>query len=483
MNFKKNRKKDYEPDPFRKSDRRTFLQFITDNKKLVMPLILIVAVCLTVLIALHANQRIVEETYAGTGADPGETQETIDPKLTALKENTNQDIEDLVMTYFDAYSRGDMDTIKSLYEGLEEADELKLKEVSKYIDSVDSVKIYTKPGLDEGTWIAYIYTEVTFKGYKKAFPGMQTMYICSRNDGSLYINGDVVEGKVADYISEVSLQADVVDLNNSVAAEYNDLITGDEELSKFLGEMSAQIQVSVDEALATMEAGDSSVAEEEESSAGEAGNGEGEDTETPEEDGKVIIKALDVVNIRTSDSETADKISKTQKGQELEEIELLPNGWSKIKYEGREAYVKSEYFELVSGKRKEAAATSRASSATEASSASDTASSGTSAQTAQASSEASSQTAQASASAAASTSTSASSASASSSETVVVGQKTGRMKVMESVKLRSGQGTDSTAYMTLYPGTFVDVTENYANGWSKVKYGERTGYIKSEFLE
>ena len=472
MNFKKNRKKDYEPDPFRRSDRRTFLQFITDNKKLVMPLILIAAVCLTVLIALHANQRIVEETYAGTGTDPGTEEASMETGLTPLVENTDENIEKLVMAYFDAYGRGDMETIRSLYEGLEDTEELKLSEVSKYIDSVDSVKIYTKPGPDEGTWIAYIYTEVTFRGYNKALPGMQTMYICTRDDGSLYINGDVVEGKVADYISEVSLQADVVDLNNSVAAEYNDMITGDEELSRFLGEMSAQIQVSVDEALATMEAADATEGQSDEEETPEETQGT---DETDTQSDKVIIKALDVVNIRTSDSETADKISKTQPGQEFEELELLPNGWSRIRYENREAYVKSEYFELVSGKRKEttSAAASSSASATEASSTSDAASSASSSAAA----------ASSSSSAASASSSSATAASSEKTEAVKVGQKTGRMKTIDSVKLRSGQGTDTQAYMTLYPGTFVEVIENYANGWSKVKYEERTGYIKSEFLE
>ena len=57
------------------------------------------------------------------------------------------------------------------------------------------------------------------------------------------------------------------------------------------------------------------------------------------------------------------------------------------------------------------------------------------------------------------------------------------MMVKETVKFRKGQSTDSEVLATLYAGTTVNVVEQYASGWAKVEYNNKTGYVKSEFLE
>ena len=61
--------------------------------------------------------------------------------------------------------------------------------------------------------------------------------------------------------------------------------------------------------------------------------------------------------------------------------------------------------------------------------------------------------------------------------------KSGKMKVTDSVKFRKEASTESDALATLYAGTSVNVVEQYTNGWSKVEYNNKTGYIKSEFLQ
>jgi uncharacterized protein YgiM (DUF1202 family) len=53
------------------------------------------------------------------------------------------------------------------------------------------------------------------------------------------------------------------------------------------------------------------------------------------------------VNVRSSDSETADKIGKAAAGTELKRTEIRVNGWSKVEFEGKEAYIKSDYLEVV----------------------------------------------------------------------------------------------------------------------------------------
>ena len=73
-------------------------------------------------------------------------------------------------------------------------------------------------------------------------------------------------------------------------------------------------------------------------------------------------------------------------------------------------------------------------------------------------------------------------ADSSSASKTVSSAATGKMKVSESIRLRKSESTDSEVLEMIYAGGTVNVIEQYANGWAKVEYNKKTGYIKSEFL-
>ena len=470
-NFTGNRK---DQNPFSRQDKRNFWEFISDNKKIVMPVVLILAVALTVGIALNANKR--DKSVSGDNdifTNINEDGSYVIPEVD-LEKNAYEDVNALMKTYFDAYATGDMDTIKSIYVGLESTEELRLQEVSQYITGVPTIDVYTKPGPVDGSYVAYAYTEVLFQGYDTPLPGMQTMYVCTDDTGKLYINGDVVDDRVTEYISNISLQADVVDLNNKVAAQYNDIIAANEELATFLSDMSANIQVSVGEALAAIESGEQLPAS---ADAGAEGSDEaaeqtteaGEEQEQPANTRK--IKAIDAVNVRSSDSETADRIGQIATGDVCTELEALGNGWSKIEYQGGTAYVKSEFFEEVVENDDSAAneASSEETAAEDTADAEETTLQETAAEeipTEETPTEETDQAAE---------------ETSSTSSGVDIYAK-GKMTVSETVRLRKAQSTEAESLANIYPGEKINVVEQYANGWAKVEYNGDTGYIKSEYL-
>ena len=51
------------------------------------------------------------------------------------------------------------------------------------------------------------------------------------------------------------------------------------------------------------------------------------------------------VRVRASASESGDKLGTAYVGEKLEVIMKQADGWTKIKYNGRTAYVKSDYVE------------------------------------------------------------------------------------------------------------------------------------------
>jgi uncharacterized protein YgiM (DUF1202 family) len=465
--------------------------FLSDNKKFLMPIILLVAVVITIIIALGANKRTKGAVQTSTAETEASTYEV--PQV-SMELNAYPEVNALVEKYYAASAAGDADTLSQIYKGLDDTEILKSVAASEYIEKFENIDVYTKPGPVEGSYVAYVYNEVKLYEYDANVPGLETLYICSDDNGELYINGDIADINELDYLKQINVQEDVIDLNNKVASSYNEMVSADEQLAELLTKMRSGLQVSVGEALATSEA-----TAPDESTKEDTGDDDQDDTVVVSR----VIRATDVINIRSSDSETADILDRTTKGQEFKELEALANGWSKVEYKGEEAYVKTEFFEVVSEERvaKEEAGQSETDNAgagaaedTEnAEGTEDAAAENDNDTNADAANNASSDTKDKTSETAAQSSTddkkTESSADASSKEESskkVSDAKTGKTVVEQSVKLRKEQSTDSESQATIFAGGTVNVLEQYENGWAKVEYVDKkktlTGYIKSEYL-
>ena len=448
-----------------RNDKKDIFGFLGDNKKILMPAILVVAVAVTIVIALSANKRTAVNVQTNTA----ETEASVfEIPQQEMELNAYPEVNALVEKYYEASANGDSDTLSSIYKGLDDTEILKAVAASEYIEKFENIDVYTKPGPVPGSYVAYVYNEVKLYEYDGDVPGLETLYICTDDSGNLYINGDIADINELDYLKQINVQADVIDLNNKVATSYNEMVSADEKLAELLTKMRSGLQVSVGEALATSEA-----AAPNESSEGSSDDEADDDTVVVSR----VIKATDVINIRSSDSETADILDRTTKGQEFTEIEALANGWSKIQFKDTEAYVKTEFFDVVSEER--VAASDVSSNTEENAEGEDQNGEETSAEAASSASTASDQADETSSEAA-----SAASEASSSEETgkAVSSLAKGKMVVTDSVKLRKGQGTDTEAVTTIYAGESVNVVEQYANGWAKVEFKNKTGYIKSEYL-
>ncbi len=472
-----------------RNEKKDIYAILGDNKKYLMPAMLIIAVAITVVIAVSANHRVQEVAQSTAAASEVSTYEVPDA---TMEENAYPEVNALVEQYYTASANGDADTLASLYKGLDETEILKSVAASEYIDNFQNITVYTKPGPLEGSYVAYVYNDVKLYDYDGLVPGLETLYICTDDNGKLYINGDIADANELEYLKQINVQADVIDLNNKVASSYNELVSGDEKLAELLTKMRSGLQVSVGEALATSEGASTDNASDEASE--EDSEDSGQKTITTR-----IIKATDVINIRSSDSETADILDKTQQGAEYKELEALANGWSRIEYKGSVAYVKTEFFDIVSeetvvvedteeeeeeaepetaSEDSEKSTDSAAAASTDDKTASSSAAS-TDDKTAFSSSAA---TVDKSAASSASTEDKSSASSSSSTGKVLTDAKTGKTVVEESIKLRKDPSTESDALDTVYAGLTVNVIEQYSNGWAKVEYKNKTGYVKSEYL-
>ncbi|MCI8528874.1 MAG: SH3 domain-containing protein [Lachnospiraceae bacterium] len=350
-----------------------FLDFVLEHSKIVFPVTVIAAVAITVSVGLNANRARAVSEDPNLTATPVPTSMAPDAAATAmpdaveaianpepqvqpetqelqrvseevpLQPNEDDGVHSLIVTYYNAYAMGDCDTLAEICDILSENDKLRCLETAKYLDHYPSVEIYTKPGLEEGSTLAYVYYRVCFVNHEEEFPGYEVFYICDNGEGNLYIkNEENFSEEEKDYIAAVTLQDDAVEFNNRVNAEYNDMIESNPQLWVYLRELGTQVDVAVGSALAAQ------VPEED----GQGENPEGDGTEgtepeetvaPPEDMGPRFASATTTVNVRNSDSEQADKVGKITGGTRIEVQEVLLNGWTKVIYEGSDGYIKSEF--------------------------------------------------------------------------------------------------------------------------------------------
>lgn len=420
---------------------------IKENRTIAIAIIVFIAlVVVAVVVSTAIGQKaqssevaaIVETTVTETAEE-----ETLTVPDEPLEEDAYAEVNTVVKQYYQAMADGDMETLLSIATGLDEKEQIKIVKKSEYVESYPTVTCYTKKGPAEESYIVYAYYEVKLVDYETLTPGMNALYVCKNESGAYYINGETQSDEVINYCEMISAQDDVVDLVNTVQVKYNEVKSTDAELSTFLDELPDILTAAVGEELAKMEAGENAEASEEnaEPATETAEISEETSEENAEEEEETVIKTVrttEVVNVRSSDSATADKVGKAQSGEEYTLLEEKANGWSKIEFEGEEAFIKTEYLEVVEEEVVEDEADEEEEEDGE---------------------------------------------DEDSEEAAANSPTEGTATVTDTVNVRKSASTSADKLGVCYQGEELEVIMKQADGWTKVKFKGKTGYVKSEFLE
>ena len=419
------------------SNAKEFLERLKDlvieHRKIVLPVVLVAAILITLGIGMSANRKKQQQEEVQANAKP-EQESAGSEGLTVpdvpLEENAYPEINELVMKYYKALEETDTDALTEIVSPLTDTVLIRFTEWAKHTQACPAVNIYTKPGPREDSYIAYVYAEIQIAGYEETVPGLTSFFICRNEAGNYYINmEEEIDKEEADYITALNLQDDVVDLNNKVTAEFNQLVqTGSDAAQAFI-KVEESITKGIQEALLAKKEAEQP---EEAETPGQEESGS-EEPQTVSVAKKV--KATDVVNMRSSDSEIADKLGKAQIGDTFDVVEERANGWTKLTDGTKEFFIKSEYLEVVS----EETVTAETGQETE----------------------------QAEQTPAANPSLGSS----------------GYVTAKTTVNIRKGASETAERLGTIYMGERLELLMNQADGWCKVKYKGQTAYVKSEFVE
>ena len=379
----------------------------------------VVAVSLTVGMMIGRHMQPASSGSVSDGMTE-ETQDTAAEESTAgtpvvpLEENSHPEVNAVIEAYYQAAAQGDTEQLGALARGIGKEMLIYLQKRSAYIDTYQNLVCYTKDGLEEGSYVVYASYDVKFYDMETPVPGVSPHLVQQDQDGTYYIYEGEVAPEVDSYLKEISAQDDVVDLCNRVQVRYDEAVAEDEALSQFLDQMTEDLKVEVGEALAEAEK-------------------ESQSAEAQEDPSTVIradrVRAIDVVNVRASDSEQAERIGRVQVGEELDLIESRANGWSMVEYEGREAFIKSEFLEPVEQETQEQQGDPGAGQI----SGGDLPTSGT-------------------------------------------------VTVDDTINIRKSASATSERIAVCYAGSQLEILSHQDNGWTRVRYEGETGYVRTDVL-
>ena len=337
---------------------KTIRDIIISNCKIVFPVLVVVLGAITAVIALNANkakaqtqadgQQSVQEGSVVSDSLENQTGESRPPaKEVPMVANEDRFIYTLVATYYNAIGTGDSDTLQFICHGISENAVLYYNELAKYIEGYSGIEIYCKQGPSDGTAIIYVYYRMKLIDHGE-FPAYETLYVCTDEEGSLYIkDSSIFTEEEKEYIVSANGQVDVVEFNNRVNAEYNELLEQNPAELEYFSLVNTQCSTRVGEILSDrIEQNEPQEPAGEEPMEGGQGQEQTPAGQVPEDSGPKYASATTTVNVRNSDSEQADKIGKVTRGTRVEVQEVRLNGWTKIVYDGKDGYIKSEYLQL-----------------------------------------------------------------------------------------------------------------------------------------
>jgi len=353
--------------------------------------------------------------------DAGEESGTENENQEAAGPNTQ--VNTLIDTYFVATASGDTETIQSIKGVISEEEALQIQKKSNYIESFENIDVLLKDGPVENSYVAFVYYGIKFKDIETLAPGLTTLYICNNDEGQLQIYDGELEESVTEFIKEVASASDVVEVFDRVDVKYNEATDADPDLKSFMDSLPSTLEQEVAQALSEANADETEENAQEETPA--------EETVAKTEQ----VTATDTVNVRSSDSENADKLGKVEAGTTLTRYEAKENGWSRIDYDGKEAYIKSEFLK-VSGETEtaEAGETDQAQEPSQ-------------------------------------------------SDSQDVETVAGKVVVLDTVNVRKSASETAERIGVAYKGEYYDLVLEQADGWTKIKFNGETGFVKSEFVK
>lgn len=283
---------------------------------------------------------VVNVTKGRTNPDdkPVISTEQLEGRDIELRQVSSGKVYDMVMEYYTARDNDDPDVIKKYCPDISENELDRIAVKSKMYDYT-SIDIYIQDGCQEDSYYVYVLCRLKLEEYEEEIPGLACFFLCPDELGTYRIifREDMNDAQIEDFYTCYN-QDSVTKLFEGTEREYNEVLASNDDLKVFVEGFEDYVSDVLSNYVAIknaqQEAMETPAPSSEEPPAGDVSTSD-------------IIMATTTINVRSSDSETADKLGKISPGKKYTRTENRVNGWSKIDYEGKEGYVKTEFIEVV----------------------------------------------------------------------------------------------------------------------------------------
>lgn len=366
----------------------------------------------------------------------------------AFQVDTYEDVNALINQYFTAYAAGDVDTIAAIATPITDNEKSYIAEYSKYVDSYENIQCYTKHGLDDKSYMVSARIDIKFTGADTPAPGLDFFYVRTQDDGSLIIDNlysqynrrireNAVDTSVQSLIEEYENSDDLIALQQEVQSKYDEALASDADLADILNiKLPAAIVQWKQNILAQAAAESTETTEQPEETETAETTEQPEETQQPESEQQEAestseqVYTTDKVNVRREADTSSEKLGSLEKGTAISRTGT-EGEWSVVNYGGVTGYIKTEFLTTEQPQADTTTDTSSNQSET---------------------------------------------ATGSLAEGTVI-------TLTESTNIRSDMSETASKVGTAFSGEKVTVVMSYAEGWTKVTWNGKTGYIKTSLLQ
>ena len=219
----------------------------------VLSIIVIVSIAAAGIMTLTGKSKGKPDTNVSSNSNV-----VVDEDL-VVKDNLEKDaipeVNALITKYRSAFSSGDVNALKEVYNTTEDINEDVLTSTSKIIESYQNTACYTKRGLEENSYFVFIYDELKIKDIDQLAPNMSMVYVKSTPAGSYYIyRGEFdtatqtykFDDTTQAYIDGLSADEEVVELITDVQKKLKDACDKSPELKAFMDKLKGVTPESVE---------------------------------------------------------------------------------------------------------------------------------------------------------------------------------------------------------------------------------------------
>lgn len=153
--------------------------------------------------------------------------------IVPYEKNANDDLIAFIESYYEAMKKCDYIALQDMVTDPSEfRSDAELKKKAEYVTDYTNITVYTKVGLDEGSYIAYVVSNMTIVGVNSAPYDIKTLYIVNGARGYL-INNGTLSLDTQEYMEKVKGDKDIQKVYKAVEEKNEELKEEDPSLQVF----------------------------------------------------------------------------------------------------------------------------------------------------------------------------------------------------------------------------------------------------------